>query len=302
MEKYYLCNKGKVSAILTQFSNNSTVMRKLIASTLLIITICFCSHAANPQIETLTVPSKHIDPAGKVMVVTPAGYNDDASAAKHYPVVYLLHGFGDDYECWPMRTQPALDSLATNWNMIFVCPDGRNSWYFDSKTDPKKQMESYITRELVPYIDANYRTIPDPAHRAITGLSMGGHGALRLAILHSDIWGNAGSTSGGVDFIPFSKDSWKIYEALGPYEENKDLWEHSTVQSLVPTLKPGQLNIIFDCGTEDFFAEVNENLHKELLKHKIPHDYISRPGNHSHPYWRNAILFQLQFFNEKFNK
>ncbi|MDE6085158.1 MAG: esterase family protein [Muribaculaceae bacterium] len=276
-------------------------MHRLLAIILLFVTVVCVAQTENRQIETITLPSKYIDPAGKVMVVTPAGYNDAQNFGRHYPVVYLLHGYGDDYECWPKRTQPALDSLATNWNMIFVCPDGRNSWYFDSRTDPKKQMESYITRELVPYIDANYRTIPDPAHRAITGLSMGGHGALRLAILHSDIWGNAGSTSGGVDLIPFP-GNWEISKALGPYEDNKELWEKSTVISLASTLQPGQLNIIFDCGTEDFFAEVNENLHKELLKHKIPHDYISRPGNHSHPYWRNAILFQLQFFNEKFTK
>ncbi|MBD5179914.1 MAG: esterase family protein [Bacteroidales bacterium] len=276
-------------------------MRKFIAIALFIFALCFSAGATNPQIETLTIPSKYIDPAGKVMVVTPSGYDDAANAGKRYPVVYMLHGHGDNYECWPLRTQPALDSLATNWEMIFVCPDGRNSWYFDSKTDPGKQMESYITRELVPYIDANYRTLPDPAHRAITGLSMGGHGALRLAILHPDIWGNAGSTSGGVDFTPFPTH-WNLSDALGPYEENKELWEKSTVISLVPTMTPGQVNIIFDCGTEDFFAEVNENLHKEMLKYKIPHDYISRPGNHSHPYWRNAILFHLQFFNEKFTK
>lgn len=70
----------------------------------------------------------------------------------------------------------------------------------------------------------------------------------------------------------------------------------------IPKLKPGQVNIIFDCGTDDFFFEVNENLHKALLEAKIPHDYISRPGAHTHEYWRNAILFQLQFFNQQFKK
>ncbi|MDE6403306.1 MAG: esterase family protein [Muribaculaceae bacterium] len=275
-------------------------MKKLFSIVITCIASVSAAFAAH-QGDTLTIASKYIDPAMNVVVVTPEGYNDPANADRHYPVVYLLHGYSDNYKCWPDRTQPALDSLATHWNMIFVCPDGRNSWYFDSKLNPKMQMESFITRDLVPHIDKNYRTIADPAHRAITGLSMGGHGALWLAMRHSDIWGNAGATSGGVDFLPWP-NNWNIPDALGKYDDNKDLWEHSTVLSLVPTLKPGQLNIIFDCGVDDFFHQVNANLHNALVEAKIPHDYISRPGSHTHEYWRNAILFQLQYFNEQFKK
>jgi len=271
--------------------------------TLLLLALCTLAsvYAATPQGDTITVASQYIDPAMKVIVVKPAGYDNPSNATRRYPVVYLLHGHGDDYRCWPTRTQPALDSLATRWNMIFVCPDGRNSWYFDSRTNPKMQMESFITRTLVPYIDNNYRTKATPSQRAITGLSMGGHGALRLAMRHSDIWGNAGSTSGGVDFTPWP-GNWDIDKALGKYETNKELWEQSTVISLVPKLSPGQLNIIFDCGVDDFFHQVNSNLHDALVKARIPHDYISRPGSHTHTYWRNAILYQLQYFNEHFNK
>lgn len=276
-------------------------MKKIFSSLLVIFIaiLCFDIHAAKG--DTILVSSQYIEPANNVMVVKPLDYDDPANKDRRYPVVYMLHGYSDNYTCWPCRTQPALDSLATNWGMIFVCPDGRDSWYFDSKTNPNLQMESFITKDLVPYIDNHYRTIPDAAHRAITGLSMGGHGALWLAMRHSDIWGNAGSTSGGVDFTPFTAN-WKIKDNLGNYEDNKELWEHSTVLSLVPTLQPGQLNIIFDCGVDDFFYQVNCNLHNALLEAKIPHDFISRPGSHTHPYWRNAILFQLQYFNEKFKQ
>lgn len=276
-------------------------MKRFLLSLIFAVATMVASQAVNPQGDTISIASKYIDPAMNVIVVKPADYDSAAAASKRYPVVYLLHGYSDDYRCWPTRTQPALDSLATRWGMIFVCPDGRNSWYFDSKKNPKMQMESFITRDLVPYIDSSYRTIADPAHRAITGLSMGGHGALWLAMRHSDIWGNAGATSGGVDFTPWP-NSWNIQDALGDYNQNKDLWERSTVMSLVPTLKPGQLNIIFDCGVDDFFHQVNSNLHNALVKAKIPHDYISRPGAHTHEYWRNAILYQLQYFNDRFNK
>lgn len=276
-------------------------MKKILFLLSALIGTLAASGRTSAQADTLLLTSQYIDPAMNVVVVKPADYDTLTAEGKKFPVVYLLHGFSDDFRCWPNKTQPELDSLATRWGMIFVCPDGRDSWYFDSKTNPGMQMESFITRDLVPYIDANYATIADADHRAITGLSMGGHGALWLAIRHSDIWKNAGSTSGGVNFADFPQyiKVWKIDRAIG---DDPEVLKNHTVLSLVPTLKPGQVNIIFDCGVDDFFAKINNQLHDALVEAKIPHDYISRPGAHTHPYWRNAILYQLQYFNEQFNK
>lgn len=234
----------------------------------------------------------------KVTVVTPADYS---TGTQSYPVVYLLNGYGGSYRTWPCEVKANLDSLATVYNMIFVCPSGRDSWYFDSPLKPKMQMESFITRDLVPFIDANYRTIPDPAHRAITGLSMGGHGAMWLAIRHPEIWGNVGSTSGGVNISQFP-NNWRIKEMIGSIDQYPQRWHDSSIVNLVSDIKPGTLNIIFDCGTDDFFYQVNCDLHEALLKAGMPHDFISRPGNHSRPYWHNAILYQLQYFNQQFKK
>ncbi len=162
-------------------------------------------------------------------------------------------------------------------------------------------MESAITRDVVPYIDSHFPTIPDRGHRAITGLSMGGHGSLWLALRHPDIWGNAGSMSGGVNIVPFPK-SWKMDAWLGAYDSNREVWESHTVINNIDALKAANLNIIFDCGADDFFAGVNEDLHKRLLEAKVPHDYSSRPGNHSWEYWRNSALYHLLFFNEAFHR
>ena len=185
--------------------------------------------------------------------------------------------------------------------MIFVMPDGRDTWYWDSELDPSLKMESFITDRLVQYIDSAYNTIPTPDKRAITGLSMGGHGALWLAMRHSDLWHNAGAMSGGVDFRPFP-NNWKIKERLGEKEKNPESWDSHTVIGLVPTLTPGQLNIIFDCGTDDFFYEVNNNLHAALSDAGIPHDYTSRPGGHTHEYWANSVLYHLLYFYNNFNR
>lgn len=247
--------------------------------------------------ETLNIATQLVPGVMNVTVITPDGYAADTK----FPTVYLLNGYSGDNTDWTQKIQPRLGELADLYGMVMVMPDGRDSWYWDSPVRGDMKMESFITKELVPYIDSHYPTEPQASKRAITGLSMGGHGALWLAMRHSDIFGNAGSMSGGVDIRPF-KGKWKTSELLGDPAANASRYEQYTVMALVPALRPDQLNIIFDCGSDDFFAEVNDKLHKELLARKIPHDYTSRPGGHSRPYWANSILYHLLFFNEHFNK
>jgi len=181
-------------------------------------------------------------------------------------------------------------------NILFVSPDGGyDSWYFDSPVDSSVRYETFMSKELITYIDSHYPTIPDRTHRAITGLSMGGHGALYLAIRHKDLFGAAGATSGGVDFRPFP-DNWGIKKDLGNITENRNNWDANTVITAVDNLSNGDLKIIFDCGTSDFFLTVNRNLHQKLLDKKIDHDYIERPGGHNGQYWKNSIDYQVLFF------
>ena len=249
------------------------------------------------KVDTVAIASKFVggEPV-KAIVITP----DAASNTRRCPTVYLLHGYGGDHTSWLGMTQPRLPQLADEYGMIMVMPDGRDSWYWDSPQVPEMQMESFIMKELVPYIDSRFPSIATPDQRAITGLSMGGQGALFLAMSHPSTFGSAGSTSGGVDITKFPKN-WKMNHWLGSFDQNKQQWDDRSIVNLAKKLKPGQLNIIFDCGKDDFFAEVNNNLHQALLDRGIDHDYISRPGKHTHLYWRNAILYHLLFFNQAFN-
>jgi len=141
--------------------------------------------------------------------------------------------------------------------------------------------------------------VKNPQGRAITGLSMGGHGALYLAIKHQDVFGIAGSMSGGVDIRPFP-NNWKMKNQLGVYAQNKQRWEDNTVINMVGQINPESLKLIIDCGVDDFFYGVNVDLHNKLLKNKIPHDFISRPGGHTWQYWNNAIVYQLLFMHRCF--
>jgi len=276
-------------------------MKKLFTSICIFLLVLLNMQAIAGKVDTILIQSNYLKKATKFVVIQPSNQSQQNNTKERYPVVYLLNGYGGDYGQWPITT-PQLTKTADDLKIIFVCPDGGiGSWYFDSPIDSSIRYESYITKELVPYIDANFSTKTDPKSRAITGLSMGGHGALYLAIRHSEIFGAAGSTSGGVDFRAFP-NRWDIKKALGDYENNKERWYEYTVMRQVELLKNNQLALIIDCGIDDFFMPVNRALHEKLLQLKIDHDYIERPGEHNHIYWGSSIDFQILFFHHFFQK
>ena len=221
---------------------------------------------------------------------------------KAYPVLYLLHGYSDDFKAWTTKAA-GLAKLSSQYDIIIVTPDGGySSWYLDSPIDSTSQFETHITKEVVTFVDQHYRTLANPAGRAITGLSMGGHGGMYLGLKHQDIFGAMGSMSGGVDIRPFP-EKWEIKDRIGSKEEFSENWEKYTVINNLDLINPEQPpQIIIDCGVGDFFFEVNQNLHQELLNRKIPHEFTARPGIHDWNYWANAIKFQVLFFNEFFKK
>nr|WP_310588579.1 alpha/beta hydrolase family protein [Dyadobacter psychrophilus] len=233
----------------------------------------------------------------KTVVVTPSQYD----SGKTFPVVYLLHGYSGNYADWVSKAK-GFEKAADTYNMIIVCPDGGyGSWYWDSPVDPQSQFETYVSKELVFFIDSKYKTIRDRTGRAITGLSMGGHGALYLALKHQDVFGAAGSMSGGVDIRPFP-NNWDMAKKLGTYAEQPERWEKNTVINMLHLLTPNSLSIMIDCGVDDFFYGVNQKLHEQLIYRNIPHDYLVRPGAHNWPYWTNAIQYQLLFMNNYFSR
>jgi S-formylglutathione hydrolase FrmB len=247
-------------------------------------------------VDTIQVYSKSMQKNIKAVIITPDNY----PASKELPVVYLLHGYSGNHLDWINKAR-GFEKAADLYSLIIVCPDGGfGSWYWNSPVDPKSQYETFVSEELVKAIDTKYKTIKDRSGRAITGLSMGGHGALYLAIKHQDVFGAAGSMSGGVDIRPFP-NNWDMAKQLGTYAEQPERWEKNTVINLLNLLTPNSLAIIIDCGTDDFFYKVNENLHQQLLYRNIPHDYISRPGAHTWPYWTNAVKFQMLFMRNYFD-
>jgi S-formylglutathione hydrolase FrmB len=262
-------------------------------TTLLVCVFVF----SKSQVDTISIYCPIMQKEVKSVVVLPDNYNKKSL----YPVVYLLHGYSDNYAKW-INTVPTIKTLANEYQLILVCPDGGySSWYFDSPIDSTFQYETFITRDLLPYIDGHYSTISDRSARAITGLSMGGHGALYLAIRNKDLFASAGSMSGGVDLRTSTK-KFDIAKRIGSIETNAAEWDNRSVVNMVSDLKNKELNLIIDCGVSDFFYQINAGLHRRLMALNIDHDYIERPGSHNWDYWTNSIQYQLLYFDRCFHK
>jgi S-formylglutathione hydrolase FrmB len=263
---------------------------------LLLTFVCFSAKAA--KVDTIQVFSASMNKHIKTCIIVPDNYK---KSKKNFPVVYLLHGYGGNYATW-VKSFKEVGQQVDKYGFIVIGVDGNySSWYFDSPIDPSFKYETYIINELVPFVDKNYKTITNREGRAISGLSMGGHGALYLSFKHQDIFGAAGSMSGGVDFRPFA-EKWDIKKRLGSITEFPDNWDGNTVTNMLELVKDNNLKLIIDCGVDDFFIDVNRELHQKMLTSKISHDYIERPGQHNIQYWENSLKFQLFFFHIFFNK
>jgi S-formylglutathione hydrolase FrmB len=107
--------------------------------------------------------------------------------------------------------------------------------------------------------------------------------------------------AGGLDLRPFKKNGWDLKGVLGEPSSHWHNWETFSVINLVSLLPGTGLPIIIDCGADDFFIEVNRDMHQRLTEAGIPHEYTERPGEHNGDYWGNAVDFQIVFFHKFFN-
>jgi S-formylglutathione hydrolase FrmB len=272
---------------------------------LIFLSLCQITEAA--KIDSLDIPSTAMHKTYKAAVVLPDSYAKSKSA---YPVLYLLHGGFGHYRDWVDKTpdKTLLHSLADSYNIIIVLPEGEVfSYYIDSQVDKGSQFESYLIKDVVPKIDNTYRTNRTSRARAITGLSMGGYGALYLSARHPDVFGAAGSMSGALNPDMMG---WKLppdmaanikkafASIMGPVE-TVDYSIYSVI-SMADLMRKNGTKIIFDCGVDDFLIEPNRELHRRLLFNQTPHDYSERPGGHSWDYWQNSLPHHVLFFHEVF--
>ncbi len=256
-----------------------------------VVLLFFFSALQAASLDTVVIKSKSMQKKPRAVVVLPDAYQNPKSV---FPVLYLLHGWSGAYDDWAKKTD--LIPLSDRYSIIIVCPDGGYAgWYIDSPLKKNSQYETYISGEVVRYIDEQYRTITEKDSRFICGLSMGGHGAISLLVKHPDLYAAAGSMS-GVMVLNSSSKRFGIGQLIGDYETHQDKWEQQSCLNLIENLTGFDKGIIIDCGIDDFTIDVNRQMHRKLMELGIPHDYYERPGSHSWDYWTNALEYHIMYF------
>ena len=221
----------------------------------------------------------------------------DAGVPGPFATLYLLHGLSDDHTIWQRRT--SLERYVENLPLIVVLPDGGRGFYCDAVEGPAG--ETAIVGDLVPYVDTLFHTRTSNTGRVIAGLSMGGYGAVSLALKHPELFGAAVSHSGAMAFAhrPFSSDdnTWnkEFARIIGPNPVGgpNDLF---ALTKRLPSAQRPALRI--DCGTEDFLLQDNRDFHTHLNAIEYPHEYAEHPGEHNWNYWNVRILDTLQFLSK----
>jgi S-formylglutathione hydrolase FrmB len=265
----------------------------------LILMLLVTSPAWAFQSKVVTIPSAAMHKSLEATVVLPDQYAR-GKGADRFPVVYLLHGSGGDYTDW--TTNSHIGKLADRYHVILVMPDGgHESWYIDSPVDPRSLYETYVGTEVVAYIDGHFRTIATKQTRAITGLSMGGFGALHIALDRPDEFGAAGSISGAVD-PRGSEDEPGIDLVFGDPARDAGFWESEAIVANARNFGSEHIALTIDCGVNDSLVQSNRTLHERLVELGVPHDYAERPGGHTWQYWSNAVQYQVLFFAGAFKR
>ncbi|PXX31150.1 esterase family protein [Burkholderia sp. MS455] len=264
----------------------------------LLLLLAVTSPAFAFHARVVAIPSAAMSETLRATVVLPDDYAHANRNGERYPVVYLLHGSGGDHTDWTSNTHIA--ALADRYRVILVMPDGgHESWYIDSPFDSGSRYETFVGDEVVSYVDSHFRTIATQRARAITGLSMGGFGALRIALDRPDTFGAVGSISGAVD-PRCCEDEPGIDHVFGDPGRHPSFWNRNAIVESARTFVRAHLDVTIDCGRDDALVGSNRTLHERLVALGVPHDYAERPGGHTWDYWANAIRYQMRFFAASF--
>jgi S-formylglutathione hydrolase FrmB len=218
-----------------------------------------------------------------------------------YPVLYLLHGHSDNHSAWFRRS--GIERYVEGQNLIVVMPDGFVSFYCNDPRPGGLPYEDHIVKDVVQTIDRMLPTIPRREGRGIAGLSMGGYGAMKLAMKHPDMFAAASSHSGALDIASLGRErhvgSHASEVAKTVADDSSDNCFHLAKQLVGREPRPA---IRFDCGVDDFLIEDNRHYHAHLEAVGLEHTYAEYPGEHTWDYWDEHVRETVQFMVEHLGK
>lgn len=255
--------------------------------------VCLCAQA-RPTLATVPFRSRLMGAREPFDIILPAGYS---TSTRRYPVLYLLHGLGGHYDSWVKNTRVVADEA--RYPLIIVMPEGGTGFFIDGSR-PHSRWASYILEELIPYVDAHYRTVASRRGRAIAGVSMGGYGALRFGIEDPERFiFAAGLSPALVAQISDTRIRQMclpcdpvVRSDFGPTGSARR--KGNELQSLLATAAKTRLPFLFvSCGTEDSLLRVNRAFSGLLDRDHIPHEYVELPGTHGWTLWNRELPYVL---------
>jgi enterochelin esterase-like enzyme len=288
---------------------------------LLVVFLIFAS-TTNAQvtgkvIENAVVTSKILNMQRKFAIYLPPDY---ATSDRAYPVLYLLHGAGDDQTGWVQFgevlniTDKAI-AEGKSTPMIIVMPDGNTGQrgYYNDPTNAWRY-EDFFFEELMPYVEKTYRIKAEKRYRAISGLSMGGGGTFVYTLHKPDLFQSAAPLSAYCG--PLTREELPaLFERRGLFakdpnykptpEQTEAFFKKYSVTDYINSAKDDDLKKIrwyIDCGDDDFLYEGNSLVHIAFKKRNIPHEYRVRDGAHNWTYWRQSLPEVLSFVSQGFHQ
>ena len=288
-------------------------MNKIIRSSIIFVFLVLTTNVITAQskvFDNLKMESKILKMERKFAVYLPPDYE---TSSRSYPVLYLLHGLGDDQTGWIQygEVKKIADNSIKNGDatpMIIVMPDANTGrvGYFNIPSQ-RWMYEDFFFEELMPYVESKYRIKSGKRFRAISGLSMGGGGTLTYALHRPDLFSAAAPLSAGTGStdVDESLERIKRYGIEFTREEMKNLLENNHPLNLIKKMKLSDINSIrwyIDCGDDDYLFEDNSLLHIAFSKKGIKHEYRVRDGAHNWTYWRESLPLVLEFVSKGFHQ
>jgi S-formylglutathione hydrolase FrmB len=266
-------------------------------------------HAATGRVECNSLPSKFTHRAVPYCIMLPPAF--DADKTRHFPILYLLHGLGDNEQFFmhsgewnlveDMREKGELKDF------LIATPDGGTSFYINAK-DGKERYEDFLVQEFFPFIEKRYRVSPGRTNRAISGISMGGYGALHLAFRHPQLFSAVSAHSAALieklpvflgGAAPQSSQPNRARILGGVFGSPPDpvYWNQESPITLARTANLAGLKIYFDCGDQDDygFDAGATVLDKVLTTRHIAHEFHLYPGRHDASYFAAHLPASLEF-------
>lgn len=285
-------------------------MKKLISTAILMCLFASVIIAQQGAVyETRTVKSEILKMDRKYAIYLPPGYE---GTDRSYPVLYLLHGGGDDHTGWVQFGQvqhiadkAIADGLAGP--MIIVMPDANTTkrGYFN-QPDGSFNYEDFFFKELVPHIEKTYRVRSERRYRAVAGLSMGGGGTIYYALHQPDMFAAACPLSASAGSLTLAQQKERMRDTKATEAQQEAYFKRHSLQAFLDNATEEELKKIrsirwyVSCGDDDFLYEGNALLHVTFRKKEIPHEYRIKDGGHTWSYWRMELPLVMEFVSKSF--